>query len=531
VSLLPALLLTLALQPAEVLSVRSEQIDQRASLRVFTVGELPSLAIRRQGNELLLSLDAVLPQDLPLPPPVAPIASITLSREDSGLTLHVVTSPGVGFELMRERSSVALLFGEVPGEETAADSIRHLYAQIFPVGWGLEESEEALLPEPGAEEDEGRRLGAFSLRPGLVLSYVDADTAVSESPQSVRDSYFQIQPILGVELSPLRNNHVEISYEPRFRVGSAFPIVETTTHLVTARAEIAVGAFTLVRGSYRHARGVLETVEVDPGREYFFGLDQFRRHYFVVGARHKRGGRLDLDASLAWNHVETASESFFDYDRRLATAAVGYELDRNYRAALGYSYEELPESAERPEAAHTAHSAHVTLTGDILPLVTGEAMVGYRWQTNPNAAEAGRDYSGLVLGGDLTKEFSPASRLSLRFNRSPNPSAFQQNGFYVTTAGQADLTLPLPLYFSLRGGVGYHRNAYRTIVPELGEPRQDDIFAWSVGVGRGVTRWAFLRADYRRERRRSNLDAFDVDTDGFIIQLGIGRTGGGMGVP
>jgi hypothetical protein len=288
-----------------------------------------------------------------------------------------------------------------------------------------------------------------------------------------------------------------------------------------------VGAYTLVRGFYRYAQGVLETVEVDPGREYFFDLDTFKHSSYGVGARYKPGGRFDLDASLAWNQVETESDSFFDHDTRSATLGVGYELHPNFRAALGYSYDTLPAPAERPQAEHTAHSVHLSVEGDILPLVTGEVSVGYRQQTNPNAGPEGQRYSGLVLLGSVAKELSPSSRLTLRAIRSSNPSAFEENGFYITTAGEADLTLPLPLYFTLRGGVGYHRNAYRTIVPELGEPRQDDIFAWSVGLGRGVTRWAFLRADYRWERRDSNLDAYDVDTDGFLVQFGIGRLGGG----
>jgi hypothetical protein len=34
-----------------------------------------------------------------------------------------------------------------------------------------------------------------------------------------------------------------------------------------------------------------------------------------------------------------------------------------------------------------------------------------------------------------------------------------------------------------------------------------------------VHRQLFLSATYRRQERRSNLDAFDVNSDGFIFQL------------
>jgi hypothetical protein len=42
-----------------------------------------------------------------------------------------------------------------------------------------------------------------------------------------------------------------------------------------------------------------------------------------------------------------------------------------------------------------------------------------------------------------------------------------------------------------------------------------------------VTRRAYVRADYRHERRDSNLDDFDVTIKGFLLQVGIGFFGGG----
>jgi hypothetical protein len=78
---------------------------------------------------------------------------------------------------------------------------------------------------------------------------------------------------------------------------------------------------------------------------------------------------------------------------------------------------------------------------------------------------------------------------------------------------------------SLSGGVGYHRNDYRTVASGLGAPRRDDVWAWFAGLGRPIGRWAFLRADYRRERRDSNLSAFDIESEAVIVQLGVGLFG------
>ena len=48
------------------------------------------------------------------------------------------------------------------------------------------------------------------------------------------------------------------------------------------------------------------------------------------------------------------------------------------------------------------------------------------------------------------------------------------------------------------------------------------IRGWTLGLGRPVTRHAFVRADYRRERRDSNIDAFDSHSNALTVQLGVG---------
>ena len=57
--------------------------------------------------------------------------------------------------------------------------------------------------------------------------------------------------------------------------------------------------------------------------------------------------------------------------------------------------------------------------------------------------------------------------------------------------------------------------------------RRDDILGWSVGVERNLGWRGFVRADYRRDRRDSNLPGYDITTSGFMIQLGLGLFGPG----
>ena len=88
---------------------------------------------------------------------------------------------------------------------------------------------------------------------------------------------------------------------------------------------------------------------------------------------------------------------------------------------------------------------------------------------------------------------------------------------------EADLGLPFSVVF--HGAASRQRNDYRVPAAGLSEPRKDKLWAWSVGAGRGLTRWSFVRVDYRYDRRESNLPAYQTDGHLFMLQLGIGYLG------
>jgi len=104
-------------------------------------------------------------------------------------------------------------------------------------------------------------------------------------------------------------------------------------------------------------------------------------------------------------------------------------------------------------------------------------------------------------------------------NRSTPVSAYEENAFYVSTGLQGTVQVPLPAEFQIRGGVGYQWNDYRTVATVIGKPREDRILGWYVGLRRPVRQNLFLSGAYRKEDRRSNVDEFDTNADGFYLQL------------
>jgi hypothetical protein len=117
--------------------------------------------------------------------------------------------------------------------------------------------------------------------------------------------------------------------------------------------------------------------------------------------------------------------------------------------------------------------------------------------------------------------FTRSSSLTLRLDRATPLSAFEQNGFYVTTALQGTFSAPLPASLRLTSGASYRWNDYETPASAIGVPREDRVFGWYVRLRRPLFGSASLSADYRRERRSSNLDEFNVVNEGFSLSLDI----------
>jgi hypothetical protein len=163
------------------------------------------------------------------------------------------------------------------------------------------------------------------------------------------------------------------------------------------------------------------------------------------------------------------------------------------------------------------------------PALSGQAEVSWRDQHNPRAAAPGQHFRGLNFSANLRRALGTGTVIDLGGGRSTDVSGFEDNGFYVSSSLRGGMTFSLPWELSLRGSVLRIWNRYRLPATAIGVPREDDIFGWSFGLSRSFGPRAFLRADYRRDRRDSNLPGFDLETHGFVVQLGLGlfpeRTG------
>lgn len=512
-----------------VMAIRFTTIDFRPAVRILVSEDMPASRVTREGREVLIRLPGVPGEELLLPEVEPPLQAIRVEREPATTIVLVSVAPEVPFEAGFEPGLLTVIFGKPPDPGRRGPVTPALYGLLFPSA----DVERAEGEEPEDEdkifdeERQGLYLGRVQLQPYLTVSFVNADVLAFNRPFPIRARYLEIAP--GVTASaPVFTGRLRAEYEPRFRFFSDIPEINATAHFAGVRLDFPVGTRTLLRVGHRYTRAVLETTVVDPGREYFFGLDRYSFNHTTAAARVDAGPSLtlELDAGWRWTRFDRdEAVGFFDYDSRTFRAGLGYDLRSDLRATVSYAYDRIPPPADRPIAEATGHNLLGSLAGQITALTSGSVTVGLRRQANPLATAGSEDLTGITLGGELRREVGHSSSVRLGFTRTPLPSAFEDNAYYVNSSITATIEAPLPFALWAQGTAGFLRNNYPTVDPSIGAPRRDDMWLWTVGIGRQLGWRSWLRADYRREERHSNIPGLDVTTDGFLVQFGIGRMG------
>ncbi|HET7291979.1 MAG TPA: outer membrane beta-barrel protein [Vicinamibacteria bacterium] len=531
-----AILALLVPEVPRLLDVRVESRGARRALRMTVAGPLEKADIAREGEELVLSLRAEARPGLLAPSPAPPVEGIRIETSGAHTRVRLRLAESVPHELQTEGGQLLLLLGS--GQAEAPQATADLYRGLFPAPPPSAEPVEAVgeaagSAAPTAAARGGIQLGPLALTPSLAVSAVLADsTPVAGAPIEERQLY--IEPRLGLDLL-LGSAHVTGAYTARLRRGTQVPelstITESTTHVVDAGLELPLGAFLLLQVGEHFSTGYLETDEVDPGFEYFTNLGRYQRNELTALLRYTGPGRLGLELGGLYNEVDLEDEvpgqpgvktDFFDYEIRAARAGLFFELTPDLRATLEASRFDTPTPEERPLAESTLDRLGLHLEGELSPLTQADAWIGYEWRTSPRAASAER-FSGLGLGISVRRELAEGTTVELGASRTTRLSNFDENAYYLSSSVFAQASRSLPLELSLRAGAGYHWNDYQVASAPLGEPRADRIFGWSVGLGRPLSPWAYLRVDYGRQERSSNVRAFENVTDSLIVQLGIAK--------
>ncbi len=571
---------------AYVVSIVTEATGDDLSLRFILSGPPGSYSAVREGDEIVVRIAAEALPGLSLPADRAPIRSLLLGAEE-GFSLRVALSEDRTHEMVREFSSLRLVL-HPPTPEAASPSpaatpsltpvptapravpspapertparsadpvpadTADLYRRLFPSP-NEPSGVEVGRTEIGAPENwysDFRWLG-FQVRPWISVSHVDGKTTAVQDNTVTGDKYWVIQPNLGLGFSPRfggpRAGQWSINYTPRFRRQLNLGLPHLAAHFFDIGLDQPVAAFGSLYGNYHFSTGVLETEEIDPGREYGIGqnrvvdtsLEQFRRDTFAVGFRFDFLADTKLDVNVGKTKVRYGNEdeapvsgprAFFDYNTQSLNASLRRDLGESRQLSLVFQIHDTPAQPERAQIEGRGYTYAASVDGEIAALTTGRILFGYRTQKSPNAGEGGQDYQGIAFGAQLVRELPGDTALGVDVNRQLYLSAYENNGFYVADTLRGDFNTRLPLALFLRASAGLQSNNYKTS-PQVSETtgdlvlRQDRITYWTLGVTRSITEWAFLRFDYISERRDSNLNRFDINSRALTFQLGLGFFG------
>jgi hypothetical protein len=516
------LLAASALALPTLVSLRVEDVGGRRALTIVASGPMAAAEVRREGDHVIVPLPATVPPSFVAPGPKPPLTDIGFERGAFGVSLRLHVARAIPYSVRQDGPVMQIVFGrERPAAVAGGPTTAALFQSLFRAAPdpAVADAENPAAPSTSDAAEAGFRLGPIRLEPAIALNYWEGVSALGETANPVSHRYLEIQPRLVGDVTLLQGR-VKLSYEPRLRGFSSLHAVNQRSDRAALTIDQPFGAFAL-HAEHAISTGFLETTEVDPGREYFFRLGRFTRHLTTASAVLEPGGRMGVEVGGSRETVRVDDRAaFFDHETDSARVALDYALGPERTIALGYVFDRVPTPVERPEAAAHGHTFEARLSGELLPLLKAEGSVGYRQQTSPNAAPAGRRYRGLVSAFRLTKDFTPGSSVGVYLGRSTPLSSFEGNGFYVTTAFQADARTTLPFELVLRASAGRQRNTYRTPAAAIGRPRDDRIDGWIVGFARTLGRRGRVGVDYRSERRDSNLDEFDSRAHGLVLQLG-----------
>jgi len=529
---LGVLLLAAALDGPRVLTVQIGPFEGRLAVRVLALETLSDVRIERDDAGVHVSFPGVLDPALVVPTPEPPIQGLRVEQVESRVVVHVLAASDVPLEVRPEGSLLAVTVGAAGGAAADGD-VEKLYALLYPHAAPEAPSGLPAPEEPGAAESEapetpiaspGWRVGLLEFRPGVVVRYINADVTLGDSPRPERVQYLELQPSIGAIGVASATGNVMLKYEPRIRLTrDDVPLLDEVSHRVEGNVRLPITPSYSFTVGDQWTRGTLETDVVDRGREYFYELGTFEANRVTARLLNDGDSRLGFVADGFYENIQVDEpSSYFDNRRWGAGAGLLYDLTPGVRASLGYAYDEVLPTDERPVAESSAHSINLGVDGELAYLTRGRLGVGFRRQTNPNAAAGGDRFEGVTFQAGITRETPNGATISLDAGRDVFPSSFEENGFYTATRVMATLTFGLPLSIRANVGGGYQWNRYQLPATAVGAPREDDLVGWTVGLSRSLTRYAFLRVDYRRDRRDSNLPEIPNTTRSLLVQLGVG---------
>jgi len=382
------------------------------------------------------------------------------------------------------------------------------------------------ISDSGVHSEEAIPIGPFIFSPALQLAWQDRDNIFFTPDNEIADQLILAKAQLLFEV-PVYESYLRFSYTPQYRDYKTYELDDKWQHFFDAAAAFEFSSGLTLNLAYSYIIGNLETREIDPGGEVFFGDRRFDKQWARIGGDYWITGRDGLVFDLSWEDLEHEDpELFYDYTR--LTGGIGWlhqispilVMDVKY-GIIDFDADDSPyENNDYRDSM--SHSLTLGFRGQLSPVVSTELRVGYgvmQYDPKPDEPQV-EDFEGAIVNGFISWEMAHGSILRLDLLRMPYPSAYGDNANYLASGASLMYSLDRgSLFGQLRGR--YQNNDYSRPDRITGETRSDDIYTFGVGLGYRFTYYLSLWGTYLYEDRQS-LYRYSYTINTFTLGLVVG---------
>ena len=374
--------------------------------------------------------------------------------------------------------------------------------------------------------NEAIAVGPFIFSPALQLSWQDRDNIFFTPDSEVSDQLILARAQLLFEV-PIYESYIQFSYSPQYRDYKVYELEDKWQHFFDAAAAFKFSSGLALNMGYSYIIGNLETREVDPGGEVYWGDRGWDKQSARVGGDYWITDRDGIIFNLLWEDLDYDDpELFYDYTRlnggfgwlhQLSPVLV---MDVKYGITKFDAHDTPFENNDYRDSL--SHALTLGFRGQINPVIATEVRFGYgvvEYDPRPDQPQV-ENFQGAVLNGFISWEMAHGSSLRLDVLRRPYPSNFSDNANYLAAGASLMYALNRGHFFGqVRGR--FQNNDYTRPDRITGQDRSDDIYTFGVGLGFRFTDYLSLWGTYLYEDRES-LYRYSYTINTFSLGLGVG---------
>jgi len=379
---------------------------------------------------------------------------------------------------------------------------------------------------------EAIKVGPFLFSPAVELKWEDRDNIFFTPTNPVHDHIYTARGRLLFEL-PIYESYVRFAYTPQYREYEKYNLRHKWAHFFDFNTVLEFESGLRFRADYRFVNAAQETSEVDAGGELVFADQLFTKNYGKVALDYwfsaRDGITIEGDyTDLTYDYptgTPQRNRIFYDYERNSVGLGWLHQLSAILVMDLKYDRIQFDPVDTLTWRSYTADEVTLGFKGQLSPVVAAQFRLG--WNETEYDRTAGvlpapefSDFSGLVMSGFINWELAHGSHVRLDLIRSPFPSNFDLNAYYVATGGTLTYSIDRRKFFGELFG-RLQNNDYELPDVSSGLPRSDDIRTFGLGLGWRFTDWLALRGAYLYEER-DTLEPYSYEVNIWTLGLVIG---------